>query len=240
MKKQKTNSRLNLNYDAHLDDLYFNHGITHDPIMVNSYVSEGWDPTSYDYEDEENIDLFRNFSVYEEDEPELGDFDLVEDELDFEDDEEYADDEDELEHATPPAEKVIVLETYRQKRDYKLTVSKVFTRCRNLSDLLKFLYNDACQVCGHKIDLGDGDSYSETHHIQPRSEAGPDVPGNMIVVCRNCHILFDRGAITIDLNTKQVIHQDPEHTLNKMRLTLMHTIEQKYINYHNYAYGFKV
>jgi hypothetical protein len=135
-----------------------------DPIAINRYLSAGWDSTGHDYADDD--DLFYN--CWEEE------------------------DDSQTDETTTP-EKVVLLEDYQLKRDFNLALSKIFTRGRTASDALKYLYQDRCQVCGHKIDLGHGQFYSETHHIQPRSEGGPDVPGNMIVVCRNCHILFDHG-----------------------------------------------
>lgn len=36
----------------------------------------------------------------------------------------------------------------------------------------------------------------QVHHIEPRSEGGPNEPGNLIVLCHNCHDKADREAIS--------------------------------------------
>lgn len=99
---------------------------------------------------------------------------------------------------------------------------------------LKELYDDTCQICHHKVDLSSGRGYSEVHHIQPLGKHnGPDVTQNMIVVCPNHHIMFDRGVITINLNTGYVKHSNPENGLNRNKLLLKHHIDQNYIDYHD-------
>ncbi|WP_083675971.1 HNH endonuclease signature motif containing protein [Paenibacillus borealis] len=92
-------------------------------------------------------------------------------------------------------------------------------RCNCAKTHTQDQYQDKCQVCSYRIDLSEGDFYSETHHIQPRSEEGPDVFDNMIVACRNCHILLDSGSITINIKTKQVIHRDPDMCSIQCRLS---------------------
>lgn len=62
----------------------------------------------------------------------------------------------------------------------------------------------------------------------------------MIVLCPNCHKLFDKGAITIDLKRKKVYHVNSHHPLNNKNITLLHHIDEKYIKYHNDVYGSKI
>ncbi|WP_254764491.1 HNH endonuclease [Natrinema marinum] len=45
-----------------------------------------------------------------------------------------------------------------------------------------------CEYCDEEIDL------LEVHHIQPRSEGGPNTRKNLIVLCPNCHRKADRGV----------------------------------------------
>lgn len=55
---------------------------------------------------------------------------------------------------------------------------------------------------------------TEVHHIQPLGKHnGPDIKENMIVLCPNDHIMFDRGAITLDLDNMRVIHKNKKTTL---------------------------
>jgi predicted restriction endonuclease len=201
-----------------------------DPLMVNRHLSKGWDKTSNDFQN--NDDLFFNNWVGEVEKD--FEYEYEDDYEDDEDEDEIEDDEeDEKSSETSELDNVILIEHHQNKRDFIMALSKVFARDRDKSAFLKYLYQDTCQVCGHRIDFGNGETYSETHHIQPRSEDGPDEFENMIVLCSNCHTHFDRGALTVDLVTKQVFHRDPANTLNNMNLTLKHTIGQRYINYNN-------
>lgn len=49
--------------------------------------------------------------------------------------------------------------------------------------------NQQCEWCGERIDT------PEVHHIQPRSEGGPNTRKNLIVLCPNCHRKADGGTI---------------------------------------------
>lgn len=107
-------------------------------------------------------------------------------------------------------------------------------RCHSVVTTLKKLYNNTCQICGQKLEIGNNKFYSEVHHIQPLGyHNGPDIIENAIVLCPNHHTLFDKGAITIDINKKTVIHFNKNNILNGKKITLNHSIDIKYINYHN-------
>lgn len=64
-------------------------------------------------------------------------------------------------------------ETYRILRDTKLARQ------------IKLLNYHRCQLCDNLIVLTDGKNYSEAHHIKPlgRPHYGPDIAGNIIVLC---------------------------------------------------------
>lgn len=47
-----------------------------------------------------------------------------------------------------------------------------------------------CEWCGDHVDQ------PEVHHIQPRSEGGPNTQANLAVLCPNCHRKADRGGIS--------------------------------------------
>jgi predicted restriction endonuclease len=121
----------------------------------------------------------------------------------------------------------------KNRKDRYETHSSQMSRSEKLSKQLKQLYFNTCQVCRTRVDIGSGEFYSETHHIQPRAEGGPDVQENMIVLCSNCHKMFDLRAITIDLVKRTVHHVNPHHPLNGRKLILNHYIAQKYVDYHN-------
>ena len=77
------------------------------------------------------------------------------------------------------------------------------------------------QLCGFTIALPDGSRYAEAHHIQPLGAPhhGPDVAGNIIVVCPNHHAMCDYGTIALDLAD---LKSHPDHH-----------IDARFIDYHN-------
>ena len=120
----------------------------------------------------------------------------------------------------------ITIETTRVIRDTKM------------SQRLKRLYEDKCQICGTVIKLSNRD-YSETHHLQPlgKTHRGPDVQENMLVVCPNHHAQLDYGAIVIDPNTLEIVHKSGD-MLGKLKILKEHGLKKSYLKYHHdHIYG---
>ncbi len=65
-----------------------------------------------------------------------------------------------------------------------------------LSKKIKEERNYQCQICGTTLSI-KGKGYAETHHVKPLSRDGVDKEDNMLVLCPNCHVLFDYGEIAI-------------------------------------------
>jgi hypothetical protein len=109
--------------------------------------------------------------------------------------------------ASPPAR--VLATTERIVRDTALTRR------------LKALHADTCQLCGTRLTLADGAGYSEAHHLKPlgRPHSGPDVEGNVLVLCPNCHALCDYRAMPL--------------TADRIRTVLGHRIGAEYVDYHN-------
>lgn len=63
--------------------------------------------------------------------------------------------------------------------------------------------NRHCEYCGEEVDQPD------VHHIKPRSEGGPNIPSNLIVLCPNCHRKADNGLIS-QSKLKYRVEQQPE------------------------------
>jgi len=101
------------------------------------------------------------------------------------------------------------IETYRVLRDTALARH------------IKILHQNKCQVCGSTINLFDGKSYSEAHHIRPLGAPhnGPDIAANIVIVCPNHHVALDYGALPLDKNHLKWIPG--------------HDVGDKYIDYHN-------
>jgi putative restriction endonuclease len=64
---------------------------------------------------------------------------------------------------------------------------------------VKALHGHACQVCGQALEVPGG-RYAEVAHIRPlgRPHNGPGTMDNILCLCPNHHVLFDRGSLTID------------------------------------------
>jgi hypothetical protein len=100
------------------------------------------------------------------------------------------------------------------------------------SKKLKKLYSDKCQVCHTTLNLF-GRNYSEAHHLQPLGKAhqGPDIQGNMLIVCPNHHAQLDYGAITIDPDTFEIAHKNGSK-LGKLIVLPNHKLNKRYLKYH--------
>lgn len=86
--------------------------------------------------------------------------------------------------------------TYSEVRNEKTRTSKskTFERDPKLAALMKKKHNFTCQICEKPtFEDKNGGYYVESHHIIPRSKKGPDSPQNILIVCANCHKIFDKG-----------------------------------------------
>jgi len=114
--------------------------------------------------------------------------------------------------------------TYRVKRD------------ANLSNKIKLLYQNKCQICGESIKLKTDSYYSEVHHLQPLGgeHKGRDSEENMIVVCPNHHVEFDYGVIAINPETMESTHKDSNNHFNNKRVIInpKHKLSPKFLKYH--------
>lgn len=71
------------------------------------------------------------------------------------------------------------------------TVERTPPAPQSLKDELYFdRANQHCEWCDDRTD------HPEVHHIEPRSEGGPNAPSNLIVLCPDCHRKADSGAIS--------------------------------------------
>lgn len=93
-------------------------------------------------------------------------------------------------------------------------------RDSSLAHDLKRLYQYRCQICEQSIKLNKNEFYAEGHHIKPLGNPhhGPDISGNIIVLCPNHHAELDFGARELYKNSFRV---------------LKHAVSQQYLDYHN-------
>lgn len=78
------------------------------------------------------------------------------------------------------------------------TVQKI-VRNTALGTEIKDLYGHRCQFCGEVVETRAG-VYAEAAHIRPLGNPhdGPDTLKNLLCLCPNCHVRFDRLAVYVD------------------------------------------
>lgn len=120
----------------------------------------------------------------------------------------------------------------------KKVLRNVRLRCTLLVVELKKRYRGICQVCRKPVVLTAKHFYAEGHHLRPLGapHLGPDVPGNIIVLCPNHHVMFDRGVATIIPGSLMVRHRVdgvfPKGA--RLRVEPWHELNPKLIEYHHY------
>jgi len=67
-----------------------------------------------------------------------------------------------------------------------------------VSRWVKKRHKYACQMCGEVLDTPIG-PYAEGAHIRPlgKPHNGPDTAANVLCLCPNHHVLFDKGAVAV-------------------------------------------
>jgi 5-methylcytosine-specific restriction protein A len=122
-------------------------------------------------------------------------------------------------------------QTTAEKR--KVTTTRT-ERDSAVVNTLKELYENTCQVCGQRRLKNQDEGYSNVHHLKPLADDGPDVPGNVVVVCPNHHADFENGMLTVDPETLEIDHEyESEVSGSELLLEGEHEVESEYLEYHN-------
>jgi putative restriction endonuclease len=92
---------------------------------------------------------------------------------------------------------------------------------------VKELHDYTCQVCGVRLECVGG-PYAEAAHIRPLGAPhnGPDELSNLLCLCPNHHVLFDRGGFTVD---DDLVAQPMGAPLKAAK---GHTIAIRHLGYH--------
>lgn len=103
-------------------------------------------------------------------------------------------------------------------------------RDTKISKYVKDLYEYSCQVCGITIELPSGDKYAEGAHIKPlgKPHDGPDTIQNILCLCPNHHLMFDRYAFAINPDTLEL--EGP--VSGRLRTQSTHDINRNFLDYH--------
>ena len=116
-------------------------------------------------------------------------------------------------------------------------------RDRKKSAALKLLYGNACQFCGTRLQIAEDRFYSEAAHIkalgEPHNE--PDKKSNMLILCPNHHLQFDRGILRIHKvgNNYLIKSKATGDKLSGKSINLKHPIDDVCIKYHFSWFGAK-
>ncbi|GAA4919114.1 HNH endonuclease [Stackebrandtia albiflava] len=115
----------------------------------------------------------------------------------------------------------------RMERKVRVQIRRVA-----LAQKVKELYDYQCQVCNVQLKTPTG-KYAEAAHIRGLGEPhnGPDRLENLLCLCPNHHVLFDRGAISVDPNGK-VIDTRTDVCIGELSVDASHHIIPEYIQYH--------
>lgn len=121
----------------------------------------------------------------------------------------------------------------REKKRVKGTVLRI-VRDTKLANDVKALYNHKCQVCDIAIPTKMG-FYSEGAHIKPlgKPHNGDDSLANLICLCPNHHVMFDKGSFSISDNYDLLGVES-----GQLRVHEKHKIEKENLNYHRESHGF--
>jgi putative restriction endonuclease len=108
-------------------------------------------------------------------------------------------------------------------------------RSTPVAEGVKRMHEYRCQVCGEALAIPPNSFYSEAAHIRPLGgeHRGLDVVENVLCLCPNHHVLFDRGAFSVRVDLEIV------GALNgRLRTVPGHEIGQDYLEHHRRRFGF--
>jgi putative restriction endonuclease len=104
-------------------------------------------------------------------------------------------------------------------------------RNSEISQWVKEMHEGICQFCGTRLDTPAG-CYAEGAHIRalgaPHNK--PDEVSNVLCLCPNDHVLFDKGALYLE---DGMVHRLSDHAaLYKLRTITGHDIDWAHAAYH--------
>ncbi len=122
----------------------------------------------------------------------------------------------------------------RTKKRVASTVLRI-VRDTKIALQIKKLYDFKCQVCQITIQTKLG-HYAEGAHIKPlgKPHNGDDNPDNLICLCPNHHIMFDKGVFSITDKLKLIGALSGELIINSN-----HKLNFSNLQYHRQIHGFK-
>jgi putative restriction endonuclease len=121
----------------------------------------------------------------------------------------------------------------REKKRVPGTILRI-VRDTKIAHDLKALYKHKCQVCNVAIPVKNG-FYSEGAHIKPlgKPHNGDDSLTNLICLCPNHHVMFDKGAFAVNDNFQLI-----GAITGKLTVLQNHKLELDNFRYHRVSHGY--
>jgi predicted restriction endonuclease len=95
--------------------------------------------------------------------------------------------------------------------------------------------------CETRLQIGPGRFYCEAAHIKPlgKPHDGPDKTGNMIVLCPNHHLQFDRGVLRLRTVGAEymIVSKVKNDNLHGRKLVLRHELDPSCVHWHFQWFG---
>ena len=128
----------------------------------------------------------------------------------------------------------IELDYSRQNTERKETTVLRIIRVTKIARDIKKLYNYECQICQVVIHTKSG-RYAEGAHIRPlgRPHNGDDNPNNILCLCPNHHVMFDKGSFSIEDNLELV-----GMVSGQLVLHAKHKLNISNLKYHRQSHGY--
>ncbi len=116
------------------------------------------------------------------------------------------------------------------------TIQRV-VRSTDVIQAVKTMHGHRCQVCGEAL-LTPAGEYAEGAHIRPlgRPHNGPDVPSNVLCLCPNHHVLFDRGGISVSGDLR-VLKAGNGRDIGRLRTVAGHALDRDALAHHRERFG---
>ncbi|WP_218845735.1 YDG/SRA domain-containing protein [Aeromicrobium tamlense] len=109
------------------------------------------------------------------------------------------------------------------------SVMQRIVRNSSVTQYVKELYDFTCQFCGVRLEV-DAGAYAEGAHVRPLGgvHAGRDAISNVLCLCPNDHVLFDKGATFVDAESR-LVRTATDEVITELSL-------EHYVNPGNFSY----
>lgn len=114
---------------------------------------------------------------------------------------------------------------------YARSVVQRVARNSEVTQWVKGVHDGVCQFCGVRLETAAG-YYAEGAHIRALGAPhhGPDVPSNVLCLCPNDHVMFDKGALYLEAG--KVRRSSDGAVLSDLRTVSSHKINWDHVAYH--------